>query len=1507
MDTDRHRQSGLVDRRASHAACGVGVLVDLEDRKTHALIEDGLRLLVNLDHRGARGAEDKTGDGAGMLIQKPHAFFESQVTGLSDFDSYGVGQLFLPRDTDKQRAVVDSIERVAREEAFEIVAWRDVPTDNSELGRTALDSEPAVKQLFVRPRAALTPAALDIRLYVLRRRIEKAAAPHAGEGADIFYICSLDRRKIVYKGLLTCSQLPSYYPELRDERVITSLLLVHSRFSTNTLGAWNLAHPYRCSVHNGEFNTLRGNVNWMRTREAVLASDQFGTDIDKLKPVTGGDDMSDSAAFDNVLELLLESGRTLPHALRMMIPEAWHKDPLMAPERREMYDYFSTIMEPWDGPALVAATDGYRVAAILDRNGLRPCRYCVTKHDVLIIASETGILDTPASDIVFNGRLQPGQLFLADTRQRRIVPEDEVFTDLTRPPYARWLAAQRLKLGEIVDNAEEDAAVDDVEIARLQRSFGYTSEALRVLVQPMAEEGKDPIGSMGNDAPLAILSAQARPLFSYFLQQFAQVSNPPLDYIREDLMTSLQAYIGRQRNLLQETPAHCRQLLLESPILSEPEMAAIKRLDRNGIRAQCLDVTYPKALSMRQAIEDMRAQAVRFIEEGCEILVLSDRNAGPECLAIPSLLAIGALHHHLIRTGLRTRAGLVVDSGEPSLVHHFCTLIGYGADAVCPWLAYRTIRHRIAQGWIRSDQTVAHHLGQYRAAIEGGILKVMSKMGISTLHSYRGGQIFEAVGLDQAFVDEFFAGTTARIYGVGLAHIEREVRAAHEVAYDAHIAGGLVLEQGGDLYWRRDGELHQWNPLTIGKLQHAARTGDRSSYRAFAQYMNAQETRMQTLSGLLDFRIDNSQSIPLAEVEPVEAIFKRFSTGSMSFGALSQEAHEALAVAMTRIGGKSGTGEGGEQVDRFGTERECSMKQVASGRFGVTAHYLAQAKQIEIKMAQGSKPGEGGELPGGKVGESIAKVRFTVPGVGLISPPPHHDIYSIEDLKQLIHDLKCANPNAEIHVKLVSKAGVGTIAAGVAKAHADAVLISGDSGGTGASVKTSIKSTGAPWELGLAETQQVLLGSNLRSRIRVRADGGFKTGRDVVVAALLGAEEYGFGTAPLVALGCIMLRKCHCNTCSVGVATQDPELRKLFTGRPEHVITYMHCVAEEVRELMAALGFHSIDEMIGRVDKLAQKTIAHPKQIDLDLSQLLYRPPSDDAPRKTREQNHALAGKLDHRLIEQARPAIEHGEPVVIEAGINNRDRTAGTLLSSAVTKRFGARALPADTITVYFDGSAGQSFGAFLCAGISLHLEGDANDYVGKGLSGGKLSIRTPRNASFAAAENIIIGNVALYGATSGEAYFNGLAGERFAVRNSGAMAVVEGVGDHGCEYMTGGAVVILGAIGKNFGAGMSGGEAYVFDEEHDFKTKLNQERVHAEYLDDERDRQLVRRLLENHVNYTGSVKARKVLDHWTVSVRQFVKVMPDAYAEVVARNLEQGKDIRLRAPQPAVQERVA
>jgi glutamate synthase domain-containing protein 2/glutamate synthase domain-containing protein 1/glutamate synthase domain-containing protein 3 len=1490
---------GLPSVDTTRGACGVGALVDLNGTKTHRLVEDGLRILCNLDHRGARGAEEKTGDGAGMLLQKPHEFFHAQIPSLGDFDSYGVGQLFLPKDQWKQIALKKLIKAVCREAACRLVAWRDVPTDNTDLGRTALRSEPAVMQMFVEPLDPLTPEQLDTRLYVLRRLTEKAVRQSGICGQELFYICSLDRRKIVYKGLLTCTQLQLYYPDLSNPRIKTSLVLVHSRFGTNTLGAWELAHPYRTTVHNGEINTLRGNLNRMKTREAALASEIFGDDIEMIKPITA-EAQSDTAVFDNVLELLLESGRSLPHALRMLIPEAWNKDKLMDAKRRAFYDYFSTIIEPWDGPALIAATDGYRVAAILDRNGLRPCRYCVTTGNILIMASETGVLDTPASEIVFQSRLKPGEMFLADTLERRIVPEQEVFDELTRRDYSGWLEENRVRLKDVVQPDIKAEEVGDVTLN--QRAFGYTLESLRCLVHPMAEEGKDPIGSMGNDAPVAVLSTRHKSLFQYFLQLFAQVSNPPLDYLREDLVTSLESHIGRQRNLLEETPEHCRQLFLESPILTRPEVAAIKNLDR--FRSCLIDATFLKGSSLETAIGELRQRAVDAIIHGCEILIISDQLIGPERVALPNLLAIGALHHHLIRQGLRTRAALVLEAGQPCTVHHFCTLIGYGADAIYPWLAYQSIAQMARDAWFTGDQDEA--IARFKKAIEGGLLKVMSKMGISTLESYKGAQVFQVIGLDHDLVREFFSGTTAYLEGVGLEQIERELLEQHELAFGEKLAGNLPLDAGGDLYWRRDGELHQWNPLTVGKLQHAARTGNYEAYREFASFLNDQEERLQTIRGLLDFDIDEHESIPISEVEPVEEIWKRFSTGSMSHGALSSEAHEALAIAMNRIGGKAGTGEGGEQVDRFGTERECSMKQVASGRFGVTINYLVHAKQIEIKMAQGAKPGEGGELPGPKVSEEIASVRFTTPGVGLISPPPHHDIYSIEDLAQLIHDLKCSNPAAEVHVKLVSEAGVGTIAAGVAKARADAVLIAGDSGGTGAAIKTSIKCAGAPWELGLAETQQVLLANNLRSRIRVRVDGGLKTGRDVAIAALLGAEEFGFGTAPLVALGCIMLRKCHCNTCSVGIATQDPRLRAKFTGKPGHLVNYMRFVGHEVREIMAALGFRTMNEMIGRVDKLLQREVRHPKNGRIELSQLLYQQPSHDLPRKIRDQDHKLESKLDHRLIELATPAIERREPVAIDVPIKNCDRTAGTMLSSVVTKKYGAKGLPPDTIKIRFTGSAGQSFGAFLARGISLHLEGAANDYVGKGLSGGKITVDTPRDAAFVASQNIIVGNVALYGATSGEAYFNGMAGERFAVRNSGAMAVVEGVGDHGCEYMTGGVVVILGKTGKNFGAGMSGGEAYILDEDKSFSKRLNPAMVRIDKFTEDRDFDLVKRMLENHVAYTNSSQAKRILAQWHETVPKFVKVIPAAYAEVVARHLAAGKDVRL-APPPRAEERRA
>lgn len=1486
----------------NHASCGVGVLADLDGKQTHRLVENGFEVLLNLDHRGARGAEENTGDGAGMLLQKPHDFFREVVPGLGDFNSYAVGQAFMPLDPGRHAAVKGLIETICKQEGFDLIDWRDVPTNNGGLGKTALDSEPLTQQFFVRPKRPLATVQLDVRLYVLRRVIENEArnAGLVSAGEQVFYICSLSRATVVYKGLLTCGQLKPYYPDLSDERVISSLVLVHARFSTNTLGAWDLAHPYRFCVHNGEINTLRGNQNWMRAREADLASPRFGADIEKIKPIVASA-LSDSAVFDNVLELLVLSGRNLAHALRMLIPEAWQQDAHMDPERRAIYEYHSALMEPWDGPALVVATDGERMVATLDRNGLRPCRYCVTRDRRLIMSSETGSLEVPAADILHKGRLRPGQLFVLDAGHGGIVDEGRIFAELAERPYARWLKEQRVRLADVVKDASPDTKLPPLKhtLPQYQRAFGYTIEGLRVLVQPMAEFGKDPIGAMGNDSPLAVLSACPRPLSHYFLQQFAQVSNPPLDYIREALVTSLMCPAGRQRNVLEETAAHCRQLLLDSPLLSQPESWAIEHLDINGIRTQRIATTYPSGQSMGSAITGIYQSAERAIREGYEILMLCDRDIGPDRIAVPSLLAASALHHHLVRTGRRTRTAIVVSSGEPYTVHHFCTLLGYGVDAIYPWLAYQSIKVMTETDNPGDDPAPA--LARYRDAVESGILKVMSKMGISTLQSYRGAQIFEAVGLNRDFIKAYFTGTTARIPGVGLAQIEKETREAHAIAFGRSITANLSLRQGGEFYWRRDGELHHWNPYTIGKLQQAARNNDAQAYRDFADFMNNQNRRLLNLRGLLAFNEDPANSVPLQNVESVESIMRRFSSGSMSFGALSQEAHETMAIAMNRINGKAGSGEGGEQEERFGTERENSMKQVASARFGVTAYYLAMAKQIEIKMAQGSKPGEGGELPGAKVDEGIARVRFTVPGVGLISPPPHHDIYSIEDLAQLIHDLKCANPTAEIHVKLVAKAGVGTIAAGVAKARADAVLISGDSGGTGASVKTSIKSAGAPWELGLAETHRVLLSSRLRSRITVRTDGGLLTGRDVIVAALLGAEEYGFGTAPLVACGCIMLRKCHCNTCSVGVATQDPRLRKKFTGTPEHVINYMRFIAEEVRGLMAKLGFLSMEEMIGRVDKLQAAPCIHSKGIRPDVSELLIREISGDTPHKTREQNHHLMRKIDHRIIEAVRPAIEKCEAVTLSTPIRSRDLTFGTLLSYTVTRRHGSKGLPPGTIKVNCTGSAGQSFGAFLCCGINLHLEGDANDYIGKGLSGGLISVRVPADSGYVAAENVIIGNVALFGATAGEGYFNGLAGERFCVRNSGALSVVEGVGDHACEYMTGGIAVILGPIGKNFAAGMSGGEAFVLDEAQRVERHLNRELVHLEPVREKRDQNILHRLLENHASYTGSVKARELLDCWQTSLKKFVKVVPDAYAEAVANQLAKGQDIRIKPPPPA------
>jgi glutamate synthase domain-containing protein 2/glutamate synthase domain-containing protein 1/glutamate synthase domain-containing protein 3 len=1485
---------GLHDPGSVHGSCGVGAIVDLTGVSSHRIVALGLEALARLDHRGARGAEEGCGDGAGMLLQKPHAFFASEVGGLPGAETYGVGQIFVGPGG-SAAGVRGLIETAAADDGMGILAWRRVPTDGRGLGRGARVTEPEVWQFFVAPRQALPPEGLDAHLYLLRKLIEQRARDEADCAG--LYICSLDRRRIVYKGLLTSAQLASYYPDLSDERLASTLVLVHSRFSTNTLGAWPLAHPYRGLIHNGEFNTLRGNKNWMRAREGALASPHFGAEIGRLAPIVE-EGASDSATFDAVLELLVASGRSLPHALRMMIPEAWERDPFMDDGRRAFYDYHSTLMEPWDGPALVVASDGEQVAAVLDRNGLRPCRIALTRDNLLVLGSETGILDLPPGEFVMKGRLKPGQLFVADTRSHRIVPEAEVFAGLAAEPYGRWLARERVRLRDRVREHDRVEAPPALPIERCQAAFGYTVETLGCLVQAMAEEGKDPLGSMGTDTPLAFLSARRRPLFHYFSQLFAQVSNPPIDYLRETLVTSLAGHLGRQRNLLEATPAHCRRVRLDSPILDDAEFAALADLG-DGFNVGRIDTTCALAEALESALARLTAEAEAAVAGGCEILILSDRAIRPERMAIPSLLAVGAVHHHLLRAGLRTATGLVVDSGEPCAVHHFCTLIGYGADAVHPWLAWCSVDRLVAEGDLAGEAREGRQ--RYRQAVEGGILKVMAKMGISTLEGYKGAQVFEAIGLAPELIERCFTGTVCHVPGVDLECLGRETRERHQLAFAELPPATPLLEQGGEFYWRREGEHHYWNPFSIGRLQQAVRNDDHRAFKAFAAEVDGLAGPPGALRTLLDFVADPALALPLDQVEPVEAILPRFSTGSMSFGALSRETHETLAMAMNRIGGKAGSGEGGEHPERFGTPRECSMKQVASGRFGVTIQYLASARQIEIKMAQGAKPGEGGELPAGKVDEGIASARHTTPGVGLISPPPHHDIYSIEDLAQLIHDLKCANPEAEVHVKLVAEAGVGTIAAGVAKARADAILISGDTGGTGAALKTSIKGAGAPWELGLAEAQQVLLANNLRSRVRLRTDGAMRTGRDVAIAALLGAEEFGFGTAALVALGCIMLRKCHCNTCSAGIATQDPALRARFAGRPEHVVAYMRFVAEELREIMASLGFRTVDEMVGRVDRLRQRPVPLAKGIATDLARLLHRPPSDDAPRHTRQQDHQLAEQIDHLLIHEARRAIERGEPVAIDIPVRNSDRAVGTLLSGELTRRRSGRAQAPGAIRVRCEGSAGQSFGAFLAAGIELHLVGDANDYIGKGLSGGRISVTTPPGAGYAAAEHILVGNVALYGATSGEAYFNGQAGERFAVRNSGAFAVVEGVGDHACEYMTGGVVVILGATGRNFGAGMSGGEAYVLDEEGAFASRVNPDMVRLEAISAPRDEALVLRLVENHLHLTGSERARQVLDRWGQLRWRFVKVLPVAYAEMLARVQAEGRDLLIPLP-PAI-----
>ncbi|RDI71102.1 glutamate synthase large subunit [Halopelagius longus] len=1481
---------GLADPTDQRSNCGVGAVIDLDGGRSHRTVVDGVELLANLEHRGTTGAEENTGDGAGIMIQRPDEFFEAVVEADLP-ETYAVGSVFMPRDDAAREGLFSIFERSLEAHGLEVFHWRNVPTDNSSLGETALESEPDVWQAFVRPDAEMDAETFDRKLYVARREAENRVGELESAGAARFYVCSLSRKTLVYKGLLKGDQLLEYYPDLADERVKTTLTLVHARFSTNTLGAWHLAHPYRHIIHNGEINTIRGNINWMRARETDLEHPEFGDDLETIKPVTKAD-QSDTAVVDNAVELLLHSDRELPHVLRMLIPEAYRGDESMSREKRDWYDYHASLVEPWDGPALVAATDGDRVAAVLDRNGLRPCRYDVTTDNRVIMASEVGALDTDPSEIEERGRLQPGQLFMADPVEGRVIPDEEVFDSLTDEKYGEWVEEEQRHLDDVAEDDDYEPRGEVDHLRAHQAAFGYTHDQVNHLIKPMAEDGKDPVGSMGDDTPLSVLSDFNRPLFTYFKQLFAQVTNPPLDYIREELVTSLESRLGHQRNLLDETPEHARQLVLDSPVLTDAQTDAIKNLgDDEDISSAVVDITYETDEEMRDAVERVREEAKAAIEEGANVVVLSDRELGPDRVAIPSLLATGAVHHSLVRNGLRNHAGLVVESGDPREVHHLATLVGYGAGAVNPYLAYQTIGDLVAgpDGAEESEAVAA-----YKKALEDGLLKTMAKMGISTVESYQGAQIFEAVGLDSDFVAEYFEGTEIRTEGIGIDVIEEDTLTRHAVGFGAD----PDLERHGEYEHRSDGIHHQWNPKTVGTLQQAVRSGNYEKYREFAELINDQSEELQTLRGLLEFDSDRDP-VPVEEVEPVEDIVERFSTAAMSLGSLSPEAHENNSIAMNRLGGKSNSGEGGEPPERFGTEKECNVKQVASGRFGVTSHYLSSADELQIKMAQGSKPGEGGHLPGKKVNEMIAHVRYATPGVGLISPPPLHDIYSIEDLKQLIHDLRTANPDADINVKLVSEAGIGTIAAGVAKANADVVHISGHDGGTGASPKTSIKNAGLPWELGLAEANQMLRATNLRSRIRVTADGGMKTGRDIAVAALLGAEEYVFGTASLVTSGCVMARQCHENTCPVGVATQREDLRKRFPGQPDHVINYMTFMAQELREIMAELGFRTVDEMIGRPSLLRQRETDHEKAKHLDLASVIAEP-AEGARYKTEEQAHAdLETQLDHKLIEQARPALERGEPVQIREDVSNVDRAVGAMLSNRISDEYGGEGLADGTVDCEFTGIAGQSFGAFLANGVTMRLTGASNDYVGKGLSGGRIVVKTPEDAAYAADENVLIGNVALYGATQGEAYVNGVAGERFAVRNSGVKAVVEGVGDHGCEYMTGGVVAVLGETGRNFAAGMSGGVAYVYDPDDELEAKANTGMVSLSEELEESDEAMLRRLVENHVEYTDSDRATALLDDWANVLGDFVKVMPDAYADVIAENAE--ADVRRDLPASA------
>ncbi len=1522
--------TGLYDPSFEHDACGVGFIADLNGNKTHEIVSKGIEILVNLEHRGASGAEKNTGDGAGILVQMPHAFFLKAAPKagfqLPAPEQYGVGMVFLPQDEKSRKKIQGILERCVAEVGQSVIGWRQVPTDNSDLGPTAISAEPSIWQLFVRRAADVKDAeAFERKLYVIRKYAERSVRESGVQGASDFYACSFSYKTILYKGMLTPPQVPAYFLDLADDAFESAIALVHSRFSTNTMPSWPLAHPFRTLAHNGEINTLRGNRNWMKARESLLRSDLFTEDeIKKILPVVE-ENGSDSATLDNVVELLVMGGRSIPHVMMMLIPEAWEKDSEMSAEKKAFYEYHGALIEPWDGPASVAFTDGHLIGATLDRNGLRPSRYMLTKDNILVMASEAGVLEYPAEDIVLKGRLQPGRMFIASLDEHRIIPDEEIKHQIcSRKPYGEWLG-NKILLSELPAPREIRQPSSDTIIDR-QKLFGYTLEDLRFLMEPMVKNGEEATGSMGTDVPLAVLSDKSLGLFNYFKQLFAQVTNPPIDPIREESVMSLVSYVGGEGNLLQENEGHARIIELHQPILTNDELERLRWVDKNDFQAKTISIVF-KAVAgenrLEKALDRIRRQAVDAIDEGYEVIILSDKPVDSGHAAIPSLLAVSAVHHHLIRLGLRSRVGLIVETGEAREVHHFACLLGYGASAINPYLAFQTIEDMRGRRLLPADMTQEKAEYHYIKAIDKGLLKIMSKMGISALPSYIGAQIFEAVGLGQDLVNEYFSGTPSRVGGIDIETLEKETLLRHEFAYKAIELedGDDDLEVGGQYAWRQRGERHMLNPETIHKLQQACWKNDWKQYKEFAKLVDEQVNNPITLRGLLDFQ--NCTPISIDEVEPVDSIVKRFATGAMSFGSISWEAHTTMAIAMNRLGARSNTGEGGEDHRRYlpvkggqkvsdivgkkfveadyelkdGDSLRSSIKQVASGRFGVTSQYLVNSDELQIKMAQGAKPGEGGQLPGHKVDKWIGATRHSTPGVGLISPPPHHDIYSIEDLAQLIYDLKNANVHARISVKLVSEVGVGTVAAGVAKAHSDVVLISGYDGGTGASPLTSIKHAGLPWELGLAEAHQVLVKNGLRDRVVLQTDGMLRTGRDIAIATMLGAEEWGVATAALVVMGCIMMRKCHLNTCPVGVATQDPELRKEFRGKPEYVETFFKYLAQDLREHMALLGFKTIDEMVGRVDKLtARKDVKHWKAKHLQLDNLLHdmAKTHNGAQFCCATQDHGIDTALDNELMKTASVTLEGRKSIKAEIKLRNVNRTVGTILSSEITRRFGPDALEDDTIHFKATGTAGQSFFAFGVKGVTMEIEGEANDYFCKGLSGGRAILYPPRNSTFDPQKNVIVGNVGFYGATSGEAFIKGMAGERFCVRNSGAKVVVESIGDHGAEYMTGGRLVVLGGIGRNFGAGMSGGVAYLFDDGN-VKGRVNKAMVALEEVVDAEDVIELKSMLERHVEYTASASAKAMLADWSNSVKKFIKVMPVDYKralkEMAAEAAKEGK----------------